>query len=200
DICNWAYGGRQCLYVHSAAYKISGDSVVGKILAGVVEYLMTQLIGSLASLGLRKLGCAYPHGIKDWSKIGDGVKKECEESLSGSSAADSVEAVEAAVDTAIGEGAGMEPLEGEPTEEAEEAGEEAEDAGDEAGEAGEEGGETPAASTDSPLPQKSLYSHICGLTMAMLIWQDVGDWLDFESDFDLNYYEQQLSDPDYCGG
>ncbi len=137
DICDKLYSGRQCLYIHSAAYKVAGDSVAARILLGVVEYMLVQTLGSLASWGFREgFGsggqCAYPWGISDLNEIRQGVRDECGTS-----------------------------------------------------------------STDSPLPSESLGSHICGLGIALMIYQDVGDWLD-GGDFTWNAYEQKLGDPDYC--
>jgi hypothetical protein len=38
---------------------------------------------------------------------------------------------------------------------------------------------------------------VCSLLLAAALWMDVGDWLD-GSDFDWNYYDKTLDDPDYC--
>jgi hypothetical protein len=138
EVCEKMQSARHCVYVSSAAYKIAGDSVSGRIALGIIEYELNNAIGALSSWGLRELGCAYPWGLNNYKKIGDGVDKEC---------------------------------------------------GDE------------KTSKDSPLPLPSpagtLWSHICGLSLAVLIWMDVGDWLD-ASDWDWNYYNDGLGDPDYC--
>jgi hypothetical protein len=150
-ICDWMHSGRQCLYVTSAAYKVSGDSVAGRIAQGIVEYLLVAAANSGISIGLRELGCAYPWGINNWDNIGSGVDAECGQS------ADS-----AATSTA--------------SDDAEEP--------------------EPPAFGDTDFISKWKH-HVCGLILATTMWMDVGDWLD-GSDWDWNYYNKGLEDPDYC--
>jgi hypothetical protein len=54
-----------------------------------------------------------------------------------------------------------------------------------------------SAQTSSPDWMDTGDSHICGLILASFIWLDVGDWLSSD-DFDWNYYNKKLGEPDYC--
>ena len=190
------YQAEHCLYVDSAAWITLGEPDYSSFTQGLIEWLMTQVVGTLSSWGLKALGCGYPKDVtslKNGYNLDDALcggpllpgtagflneHRATEETQA--KAFGFLSAVLTAISTAQIESTTSAAISKLNSEQANARG----------------------WCGSNPTPTCALIDGApalaCGAAVATAIWLDVGDWLNW-GDLDWNKYDAKLTSPDYCG-
>ncbi|MBW2965076.1 hypothetical protein KY363_06470, partial [Candidatus Woesearchaeota archaeon] len=195
NVCETLYKTHQCLYVDSAAWVMVGNKY-SAFMQGLTEWLLTQLIGALLSMGLRAAGCGYPYGICESAAAFSLDDVTC----GGSSRANlgNILSNKRICRTSKGAAFAVTNPFLMPQLAAEEAFDAAYLAAFGAEEASTKGVCGANIAPSCALVQGWKATVGCGPLVTTAIWLDVGDWIDW-SELDWNMYDAELEGDDFCG-